>query len=76
MGRSTCCFKSTAGQFTPTLGGDEDEDKDIELAEDDILILMYSGSRWFGMWFSSTEWGALMEDFKTFIAEFHGEFYR
>lgn len=53
------------------IGGDEDEDKDIELAEDDILILMYSGSRWFGMWFSSTEWGALMEDFKTFIAEFH-----
>jgi len=58
------------------IGGDEDEDKDIELAEYDILILMYSGSRWFGMWFSSTEWGALMEDFKTFIAEFHGEFYR
>lgn len=40
--------------------------------EDDIMWMMYTGSRWFGMWFSLEQMNATVEELVVATQEFHG----
>jgi len=39
--------------------------------EDDIMWMMYTGSRWFGMWFSLEQMNATVEELVVATQEFH-----
>jgi len=42
-----------------------------KLGQDDILWLMYTGSRWFGLWFNLADMNATAEDLVVSTKEFH-----